>query len=99
MRREGVGELPEPEREESVDPKSPARFFVADSTVGPTIASPRSSNGAAPSQPAGDVLNPADIPGSLKSSGGGCEVGPGGVFVVAGVGFQAAMQDADEPVG
>jgi hypothetical protein len=30
---------------------------------------------------------------------GGCEVGPGGVFVVAGVGFQAAMQDADEPVG
>jgi len=41
----------------------------------------------------------ADIPGSLKSSGGCSEVGPGCVFVVAGVGFQAAVQDADEPVG
>jgi hypothetical protein len=25
-------------------------------------------------------------------------VGPGGVFVVAGSGFQAAVQDADQPV-
>ena len=41
----------------------------------------------------------ADIPGSLKSSGSCCEVGPGGVFVVAGVGFEAAVQDADEAVG
>jgi hypothetical protein len=47
-----------------------------------------------------DARSSADIPGSLKSSGGGCcEVGPGGVFVVSGVGFQAAVQDADEPVG
>ncbi len=43
--------------------------------------------------------NAADIPGSLKSSGSCCEVGPGGVFVVAGVGLQAAVQDADEAVG
>jgi hypothetical protein len=27
------------------------------------------------------------------------EVGPGGAFVVVGVGFQAAVEDADEPVG
>jgi len=47
----------------------------------------------------GSALNSADIPGSLKSSRGCSEVGPGGVFVVSGVGFQAAVQDADEPVG
>jgi hypothetical protein len=33
------------------------------------------------------------------SSGGGVVVAPGGVFVVAGVGLQAAVEDADESVG
>ncbi len=28
-----------------------------------------------------------------------CAVGPGGVFVVEGAGFEAAVEDADEPVG
>ena len=32
------------------------------------------------------------------SSDGGCVVLPGGVFVVFGAGFEAAVQDADEPV-
>ena len=33
------------------------------------------------------------------SSGLLLPVGPSGVFVVAGAGFQAAVEDADEPVG
>jgi len=32
------------------------------------------------------------------SSGGLSRTGPGGGFVVAGAGFQAAVDDADEPV-
>ena len=39
-----------------------------------------------------------DIPGRLKSSSDGCFVVPGDVFVVLGAGFEAAMEDADEPV-
>ena len=39
----------------------------------------------------------ADIPCSLLSRGG-LEMGPGGCFVVAGVGLEAAVQDADEAV-
>ncbi|MCW2761362.1 MAG: hypothetical protein JWR85_1563 [Marmoricola sp.] len=41
----------------------------------------------------------ADIPGFSESSSGGGVVCPCGVFVVGGVGFQAAVQDADEAVG
>jgi hypothetical protein len=41
----------------------------------------------------------ADIPGSWLSSGGFGVVVPGGVFVVGGCGFEAAVQDADEAVG
>jgi hypothetical protein len=33
------------------------------------------------------------------SSGGVEDVCPGGVFVVVGLGFEAAVEDADEPVG
>jgi hypothetical protein len=33
------------------------------------------------------------------SSGGGVAVGPGGVLVVEGSGFEAAVQDADVAVG
>ncbi len=41
----------------------------------------------------------ADIPGFQTSSGGGRDVCPGGVFVIGGVGLQAAVQDADEAIG
>ena len=42
--------------------------------------------------------NATDIPGFSKSSSGRGVVCPGGVFVVEGVGLQAAVQDADEAV-
>src|SRR3954467_10529220 len=41
----------------------------------------------------------SDIPWCGASSGGGVELGPGGVLVVAGLALEAAVQDADEPVG
>jgi hypothetical protein len=41
----------------------------------------------------------ADIPGSLMSSSGCGVVTAGGVFVVAGLGLGAAVEDADEVVG
>src|SRR5215217_3283275 len=41
----------------------------------------------------------ADIPGSALSSSDSLVVGPGGVLVVDGVGFEAAVEDADEAVG
>ncbi len=41
----------------------------------------------------------ADIPGFQPSSGGGQDVCPGGVFVIGGVGLQAAVQDADKAIG
>src|ERR1700744_1328817 len=41
----------------------------------------------------------SDIPGLKVSSGLLLAVGPGGVFVVEGAGFEASVQDADEPVG
>jgi hypothetical protein len=34
-----------------------------------------------------------------RSSGDVVDRGPGGVFVVGGVGLQTAVEDADEPVG
>jgi hypothetical protein len=40
----------------------------------------------------------ADILGFSVSSGAGEVVAPGGVFVVGGVGLQAAVEDADEAV-
>jgi hypothetical protein len=45
------------------------------------------------------ALSAADIPGSVVSSGAVVDVCPGGVFVVEGVGLQAAVQDADPAVG
>src|SRR5215472_10146312 len=44
-------------------------------------------------------INATDIPGFSMSSGPGEVVRPGGGFVVDGAGLQAAVQDADEPVG
>src|ERR1700760_1220521 len=41
----------------------------------------------------------SDIPGLEVSSGLLLAVAPGGVFVVEGAGFEAAVKDADEPVG
>ncbi len=41
----------------------------------------------------------ADLPGSVVSSSGVEDVCPGGVLVVGGLGFQAAVEDADEAVG
>ncbi len=43
-------------------------------------------------------LNATDIPGFSMSSGGAVAVRPGGCFVVAGAGLEAAVQDADEAV-
>ena len=40
-----------------------------------------------------------DIPGPRLSSGVLLPVALGGVFVVEGAGFEAAVEDADEPVG
>lgn len=40
-----------------------------------------------------------DIPGVGVSSGLELPVAPGGVLVVEGAGFEAAVEDADEPVG
>ena len=40
-----------------------------------------------------------DIPGLYLSSGGCLAVGPGGGFVVGGLVFEAAVEDADESVG
>src|SRR5215471_5167714 len=45
------------------------------------------------------LINATDIPGFSMSSGPGEVVRPGGGFVVDGAGLQAAVQDADEPVG
>ena len=45
------------------------------------------------------VRTAADIPGFSKSSGGRGVVCPCGGFVIGGVGFQAAVEDADEAVG
>ncbi len=44
------------------------------------------------------ALCAADIPCSEMSSGCGSVVGPGGGFVVGGMGAEAAVQDADEAV-
>src|SRR5262245_37730717 len=43
--------------------------------------------------------NATDIPGFSMSSCCRVVVGPGGGLVVEGAGLQAAVQDADEPVG
>jgi transposase len=40
-----------------------------------------------------------DIPGASTSSGGFVVVRPGGDLAVEGAGFEASVQDADEPVG
>ena len=40
----------------------------------------------------------SDIPRSRESSGLAAAVAPGAVFVVGGVGFEAAVEDADEAV-
>jgi hypothetical protein len=45
-----------------------------------------------------NVRYSANIPGSRKSSSCGVVVAPGGVFVVEGVGLQAAVKDADPTV-
>jgi len=45
------------------------------------------------------TLSAADIPGFSMSSGAGHVVAPGGCFVVASVGLQAAVEDPDEAVG
>lgn len=45
------------------------------------------------------ALSAADIPSFSMTSGTGHVVAPGGVFVVASSGFEAAVEDADETVG
>src|SRR3954453_17210075 len=54
--------------------------------------------GQAPRQRTGQTTG-SDIPWSGASSCVGGELGPGGVLAVEGSAVQAAVQDADEPVG